>query len=72
MKERRVWGMMDFNDEGKQERAVVATTNKAEAARAFNVSMYHLNLYASQTFNKVEVALALKYPGRKVFVGGLT
>ena len=66
----KVWGMYDFNDQGKQERAVVATRTKAEAVRLFNVSLYHFNNYAAQTFNEFECKVALENPGKKIFVGG--
>lgn len=65
----KVWGMADFNDEGKQERAVIATPTKAEAIRAFNVSSYYFNNYAAQTFNEFECKVALGNPGKKIFVG---
>lgn len=70
MKKIKVWGLYDLNNQGKHERAVIATRTKAEAVKAFNVSLYYFNLHAAETANKFEVKVALENPGKKIFVGG--
>ena len=60
----KVWGgHLHIGDAKGQRRAIVATRTKAEAAKAFGVSMYWLNLYGSQTGNAEEIAVATAEPG---------
>ena len=55
----RVWGWTSH-----PWRAVVATRTKREAARHYNGSYYHFNVYAAETGNAEEVAAATAQPGR--------
>lgn len=55
-------GMLD----GRR-RTIVAATNMNEAARLWGVSRHYVSRYATETFNKEELALALGSPGT-VFV----
>lgn len=53
------WGM-SFG----RTRSIVATTSKTAAAKAFGISMYLFNLYASDTGNAAEIELATSEPGQ--------
>lgn len=55
---------------GPQIQAVVATTSKKKAAELFDVSMYTMNYYGSETWNKDDCEVALAEPG-VVFWRGL-
>jgi hypothetical protein len=66
-KKLKVWGIPTY-ERGKYERVVVATTTRAQAAKALNVSLYYLDNYAGITGNEYEIKVALENPGIKVFI----
>lgn len=49
--------------QGKQRRAILATTSKAKVAAHFGLPMSHVIDYWSETANVSEVATALEKPG---------
>ena len=67
----KVWGIMGFNDQGNEERCVIAAKTKAKAAKALDVTVFHLGRWGAVTSNVSEVTVALENPGKVVFVGGL-
>lgn len=44
--------------------SIVATTSRTAAAKAFGISLYLFNLYASDTGNAAEIELATSEPGQ--------
>ncbi len=65
-KKLKVWGMTSWYLIDR--RVVVAATTRAQAAKALNVSLYHLDIYAAITGNKHELKVALENPGIAVFI----
>lgn len=58
----KVWGTCVFIG-SMQVRAVVATETKKKAAEMFKITPAVFRAYACQTFNKVELTVALSKPG---------
>ena len=57
----KVWGGLIFV-EGKQIRTIVATRTKKRACEILRMSLYEFNTYWSETGNKKELEIALKFP----------
>jgi len=66
----KVWGIMGYNSEGKQERCVVAAKTKKKAAKALDCTVFHLGKYGAITGNEFEIKVALENPGKVIFTGG--
>ena len=71
MRKLKVYGCSIMFNKGRQGRSVVAVHNQKEAAKAFNESLYFVRVWCCETGNEEEVRLALKEPGKVVFMEGI-
>lgn len=58
----KVYGGITYGAEG-QFRTVVAATSKSKAASILNITIYQMNSWWMETFNKYEVEAAMSEPG---------
>jgi len=58
----KVYGGITYGAEG-QFRTVVAATSKSKAASILNITIYQMNSWWTETFNKYEVEAAMSEPG---------
>jgi hypothetical protein len=58
----KVYGGITYGVEG-QFRTVVAATSKSKAASILNITIYQMNSWWTETFNKYEVEAAMSEPG---------